>query len=171
MRRDNRCRTTVKENNGGGWTSDGVFLWLGRRQNENVVEWWREWPIFRWFFYSSGGWELDSLRRVAGDGMQIQCFNFGSRRETTGKHCWKMKQRQQAHHGSMYIFSFCLSPRAALSPLHVKEAWHDAASWWRQSEERRHRKGEREEMTSVELTWILLDQKIKKIHVIDSALL
>jgi hypothetical protein len=30
--------TVVKGNNGGGWSSDGVVLWLGTRQNGNVVE-------------------------------------------------------------------------------------------------------------------------------------
>jgi hypothetical protein len=40
--RDDEHRTTVKENNDGGWSSDGVVLWLGRTQNEDAVEWWRE---------------------------------------------------------------------------------------------------------------------------------
>jgi hypothetical protein len=30
--------TTVKGNDGGGWSFDGVVLWLGRRQNGDVVE-------------------------------------------------------------------------------------------------------------------------------------
>jgi hypothetical protein len=30
---------TMKGNDGGGWTSDDVVLWLVRRQNEDVVEW------------------------------------------------------------------------------------------------------------------------------------
>jgi hypothetical protein len=41
------CGTTIKENNGGGWNSDGVVLWLGRRQNRDVVEWWGEWQRLR----------------------------------------------------------------------------------------------------------------------------
>jgi hypothetical protein len=32
----------VKENDGDGWSSDGVVLWLGRRQNEDTIEWWRK---------------------------------------------------------------------------------------------------------------------------------
>jgi hypothetical protein len=36
------CGTTVEENDGGGWSFDGVVLWLGRRQNRDVVEWWGE---------------------------------------------------------------------------------------------------------------------------------
>jgi hypothetical protein len=32
----------LKENDGGGWSSDGMVSWLGRRQNADAVEWWRE---------------------------------------------------------------------------------------------------------------------------------
>jgi hypothetical protein len=38
VRRDNERETTVKENDGGGWSSDGVVLRLGRSQNRDVVE-------------------------------------------------------------------------------------------------------------------------------------
>jgi hypothetical protein len=38
VRRDGECGTTVKGNDGGGWSSDGVVLWLVRRQNRDVVE-------------------------------------------------------------------------------------------------------------------------------------
>jgi hypothetical protein len=31
--------TTVKENYDSGWSSDGVALWLERRQNGDVIEW------------------------------------------------------------------------------------------------------------------------------------
>jgi hypothetical protein len=31
MRRDDRHETTVKENDGDGWNSDSVVLWLVRR--------------------------------------------------------------------------------------------------------------------------------------------
>jgi hypothetical protein len=30
--------TSLKENDGGGWSSDGVVLWLGMKQNEDVIE-------------------------------------------------------------------------------------------------------------------------------------
>jgi hypothetical protein len=30
--------TIMKGNDGGGWSYDGVVLWVGRRQNEDVVE-------------------------------------------------------------------------------------------------------------------------------------
>jgi hypothetical protein len=30
--------TAVKGNDGGGWSSDGMVLWLGRRQNGDAVE-------------------------------------------------------------------------------------------------------------------------------------
>jgi hypothetical protein len=40
VRKDDEYGTAVKGNGGGGWSSDGVVLWLGRRQNGDVVEWW-----------------------------------------------------------------------------------------------------------------------------------
>jgi hypothetical protein len=54
------------------------------------------------------------------------------------------------------------------SCLYGKESWHGPTMWWRRPEDRRHRGGESEETTPVGLTWILLDQKLKKIHAIDS---
>jgi hypothetical protein len=57
--------TMVKENDGGKWSSDGVVLWLGRRQNRDVVEWWGEWPMFRLAFYNNGGWQSGCQGRVA----------------------------------------------------------------------------------------------------------
>jgi hypothetical protein len=45
---------TVKENNGGGWNSDDVVLWLGRRQNGDMIEWWGEWARLRRSFRSNG---------------------------------------------------------------------------------------------------------------------
>jgi hypothetical protein len=35
--RDDGCGTTVKENDGGGWNSDGLVLWLERRPNGDTV--------------------------------------------------------------------------------------------------------------------------------------
>jgi hypothetical protein len=42
MWRDDERGPVVKENDGGGWSSDGVVLQLGRMQNGDGVEWWRE---------------------------------------------------------------------------------------------------------------------------------
>jgi hypothetical protein len=42
VRRDDKHGTTVKENDGAVWSSDGVVLWLVRRQNGDRVEWWGE---------------------------------------------------------------------------------------------------------------------------------
>jgi hypothetical protein len=43
VRRDSRREMTVKKNDGGRWISNDVMvLWLVRRQNKDVVEWWRE---------------------------------------------------------------------------------------------------------------------------------
>jgi hypothetical protein len=47
VRRDDERGTVVKGNDGGGWSSDGVVLWLGRRQNENAVKWFGEWSRLR----------------------------------------------------------------------------------------------------------------------------
>jgi hypothetical protein len=41
MRRDDGHEIVVKGTDVGGWSSDGVVLWLGRRQNEDAVEWWK----------------------------------------------------------------------------------------------------------------------------------
>jgi hypothetical protein len=37
-RRGDGRGTVVKSNDGGGWSSDGVMLWLGKRQNRYVIE-------------------------------------------------------------------------------------------------------------------------------------
>jgi hypothetical protein len=36
-----------EKNDDGGWSSDDVVLWLGRRQNGDAIEWWGEWPRLR----------------------------------------------------------------------------------------------------------------------------
>jgi hypothetical protein len=42
-----------------------MVLWLERRQNESAVEWWAERVVMiEMIFYSSGGCELDDLRRM-----------------------------------------------------------------------------------------------------------
>jgi hypothetical protein len=38
VQRDNGRGTAVKGNNSGGWSSDVMVLWLGRRQNRGAVE-------------------------------------------------------------------------------------------------------------------------------------
>jgi hypothetical protein len=43
VRRDDGRETTVKGNNGSGWSFDGVVFWLGGRQNGDAIEWWEEW--------------------------------------------------------------------------------------------------------------------------------
>jgi hypothetical protein len=40
VQRDHRRGTAVKGNDSGGWSSDGMVLWVGRRQNGDTVEWW-----------------------------------------------------------------------------------------------------------------------------------
>jgi hypothetical protein len=40
IRIDDGRGTTVKRNDDGGWNSDGVMLWLGRRKDGDTVKWW-----------------------------------------------------------------------------------------------------------------------------------
>jgi hypothetical protein len=42
VQRDDGCEIAMKGNDSGGWSYDGVVLWLGRRQNGDTVEWWGE---------------------------------------------------------------------------------------------------------------------------------
>jgi hypothetical protein len=152
VRRDDVCGMTVNGDDGSGWSSDGVVLWLGRRQNRDTIEWWREWSNLRWHFYSSGGWKLGWPGRVAGGSGTDLMFRF----------------RLEIRRWQNEVLSEDEADAASSSCLHGKEAWHCAAAWWRRSEERRHRGGKRLEKTPVELTQILLVWKIKKIHTIDS---
>jgi hypothetical protein len=45
--RDDGRGTTVNRNDDGGWSSDGVVVWLVRRKNRDVIELWGEWPRLR----------------------------------------------------------------------------------------------------------------------------
>jgi hypothetical protein len=67
-----------------GWSSDGVALWLGRRQNGDVVESWGEWPKLRWPFIAVEGESRAIWGGWAAVVVQIQCSSFGSRGEATG---------------------------------------------------------------------------------------
>jgi hypothetical protein len=79
-------------------SSDGMVLWLERRQNIDAVEWWGEWPSLRWYFYSSGGWDSNSLGRVASGGGVNSMIQFQLEGEGDGMKCCRMiKQKQQAH--------------------------------------------------------------------------
>jgi hypothetical protein len=87
---------------------------------------------------------------VAGGGDANSMFRFRLERGDDGtKRCQKMKRRQRAHLGSM--------------------GRKRDTVWRRRPEERRHRGGERKETAPVGQTQILLDQKMKKIHALDSA--
>jgi hypothetical protein len=99
-------------------------------------------------YYSSRGWESGCPGRVVGGSGADLMVQFQLKRGNDGmKHCQKMKQRQQPHLGSMERKCDMARRRGDVS--------------WR-------RGGTREETTPVELTRILLDLKIKKIHAIDS---
>jgi hypothetical protein len=151
VRMDNGRETTLKGNNDSGWSSDGVVLLLVRRQNGDMVEWWGEWPRLRWPFYSSAGWEWGCLRRVAGGGGVDSMLQFWLERGVDGtKRCQKMKWMQQTHLGSM--------------GMKRDMSWRCGGI----SRVRSHRGGEREETTTVGLTRILLGQKMKKIHAVNS---
>jgi hypothetical protein len=47
MRRNNERETAVKGHDGDGWSSDGMVLWVGRKQNGDIVKWLREWSKLR----------------------------------------------------------------------------------------------------------------------------
>jgi hypothetical protein len=42
VRRDDGRGTEVKENDGGGWSSDVVVFWLGMSKNGDTIEWCKE---------------------------------------------------------------------------------------------------------------------------------
>jgi hypothetical protein len=84
----------------------------------------------------------------------IQCLYFDLRSKTTGR-----SVAERWNWGSELVL--------ARSKGSVTR--HDTTAWWYRPEERRHRGEERDETTPIKLTWILLDQKIKKIHTINSA--
>jgi hypothetical protein len=146
--RDDRCGAVVKGNDDGGWSSEGVVLWLGRRQNGDAVEWWREWPRLRWPYYSSREWESGYPGRVVGGGGADLMLQFWLERGGA-----LPKDEAEAESSSWF---------------HGKEVWHGMMAWQHRSEERRHPGGERNEMTPVGLMWILLGRKMKKIQTIDS---
>jgi hypothetical protein len=39
VQKDDECGTAVKMNDSDRWSSDGMVLWLGKRPNEDTVEW------------------------------------------------------------------------------------------------------------------------------------
>jgi hypothetical protein len=102
VRRDDGRKIAVKGYNGSGWSSDGVVLWLGRRQNGDVVEWWGEWSRLRWSFYSSEVWGSSSLGRIVwGSGVDSMLQFWLEKGGDRKKRCRKMMRRQRAHLGSM----------------------------------------------------------------------
>jgi hypothetical protein len=62
----------VKQNDINGWSSNGVVLWLVKRQNKDVVEWWREWSRLIWSFYSSRVCESGYPGRLSGSGVNFK---------------------------------------------------------------------------------------------------
>jgi hypothetical protein len=70
-----------------------VVLWLERRQNGDIVEWWVEWLRLRLSFYSSVQWKTDSPERVAYDSGADQMLQFRLLRGgDRTKCCRKMKR-------------------------------------------------------------------------------
>jgi hypothetical protein len=145
--RDDVCGTSMKGNDDDGWSSDGVVFILGRRQNRDTIECWKEWLRLKWHFYSSGGWESGGPGRVARGDSADSMFQFRLERQGDRmKHCGKMRRRQWARLDSM--------------GRKCDTTWQcgDVGRMRGDTEER-----EMEETTLVGLTWILLDQKWKKI--------
>jgi hypothetical protein len=139
VRRDKGRGTAVKENNDDGWSSNDVVLWLERRQNEDVVEWWEECPRLRWHFYSSGGWELDCSRRVAGGGSAYLILWF-----------WLEKGRRWDE-----ALLEDEADATSSSWLHGKKAWHGTTRGdvdWRRGVTREEKGGDDDNWTNVNLT-------------------
>jgi hypothetical protein len=84
LRRDNGHETAVKGNDGGGWSSDGLVLWLGRRPNGDTVNGGESGHGLDCLFIAvedesrtvRGGWPTTVV--------QIKCFGFSSRGKATG---------------------------------------------------------------------------------------
>jgi hypothetical protein len=90
-----------------------------------------------------------SERVTSGSGVDSMLRLQLERGDDGTKYCRKMKRRQRAH----------------LSSMGRKR---DMA-WLHRPGETRHQGGKREETTSVGMTRILIGQKIKKTHAVDSA--
>jgi hypothetical protein len=95
---------------GSGLSSNGVALWLERRQNGDAVEWWGEWV--GWRFYSSRWWKLGDPERVADDGGANSIFWF-FRGEATG---WSVAERWSG--GSELVSA----------PWEISMTWHDGVA-------------------------------------------
>jgi hypothetical protein len=105
----------------------------------------------RWSFYNSGEWESGGSERVA---LRRWCeFNISA----------------SAREGMWWDKIFLKDDLETVisSWLSGKKMWHGAVAWWYQTKEMRHWGREKEEMTLVGLTWILLGRKIKKICAIN----
>jgi hypothetical protein len=68
----------------------------------------------------------------------------------------------------MKVMGWSITERWSRGSELRKEAWHGAAAWRHWPKEMQHQRREREETTPVGLMQILLDQKMKKIHAVDS---
>jgi hypothetical protein len=146
MRRYDEHETVVKGNDNDEWSSDSVVLWLGWRQNRDVVVWWGEWPRLRCHFYSSWEWESSGPGGWLIAVVRIQCLCILAREG--------IRRDQTLSEDEV---------EAASSPwLNGKETWHNTVALRRRPEERRYRGGEREEMTLAGLTRILTGLKDKE---------
>jgi hypothetical protein len=151
VRRDNWCETTVKGNDDVKWSSDGVVIWLRRRQNWDATEWWEECPRLR-----------DDLSiTLEGESRAVRADSLRGWYEFNASVlAWEERQRGEEL---------------------LKDETDAVGSSWlngkkvctvRQCDDVDQRRGsikeKRDEMTLVRLTWILLYRKMKKIHAVDS---
>jgi hypothetical protein len=139
--RDDGCETAVKGNDGSGWSSDGIVLWLARRQNGDTIECWGRVDKVKMIFFITvegvsravqGGWAAVVVR--------IQCLGFGSKGEAMG---WSIAGRWSGGiELVLTLWEGSMTQHMALS------AGGEVAL------------GRGMEKTiSIGLTWILLDQK------------
>jgi hypothetical protein len=152
VRRDDGRETAVKGNDDGEWSSDDVVLWLGRKQNGDVIEWWGEWSRLRWSFYSSGGWESGGLGRVACGGGVDSMLQFWLERGATEQSVARRWSRC-----SELVLAQCEGSVTRCGCVTMLTRGEAAP------------RGKRDETSLVGLKRILLGWEMKKIHAVDSA--
>jgi hypothetical protein len=152
MLRDDGRETSVKGNDDSGWSSDGVVLWLERRQNEDTIEWLGEWLSWDDLFIA-----LESASRAVREGNLRWWCGFNPLVSAQ-----EVRRRDKA-------LSEDKAEAASSSWLNRKEAWHKMQRRDDVSQ-RRDGTGKGKGRRRCQLGWreSYGGQKIKKIHTVDS---
>jgi hypothetical protein len=93
------------------WNSDGMVLWLKRRQNRDVVEWCGEWPRLRW--------AVECGSRAVREGGLLWWYGFND---------LVLVQKGKRHDEALPK-----AEAASSSWFNGNEAWYGAALWQRRS--------------------------------------